>query len=113
MPYDGYDMGYDVWYQLTDELQTFIVGRPLTPQTRSVVSYDVYRLLADDEENPENWHAVATGITDLFCSDTSINETDIYRYAVVANFPNGDADAAFSPEAVSYTHLTLPTKRIV
>ena len=51
---------------------------------------------------------------------TSLLDTDLYKFtmmqAVLHQFPSAQVSYKFkcrNPGAVSYTHLTLPTKRIV
>jgi hypothetical protein len=86
------------WTMLDSDLEAYVVGRFLEPSERSVESYDVYRLLTDDMQNPEEWVEIVLNTPDTYAMDDNIPETDIYRYAVIANFPNGQSDVAFSPE---------------
>jgi len=86
------------WTMLDSDLEAYVVGRLLEPSERSVESYDVYRLLTDDIQNPEEWVEIVLNIPETYTMDDNIPEADIYRYAVIANFPNNQSEAAISPE---------------
>ena len=75
-----------------------------TPTNRIVETYDVYRLLAEDEGTPESWTLLAEGLTELNYTDDDFASvpSGVYEYAVVAVFTNGvEAPAAFSNEVAS------------
>jgi len=66
----------------------------LTPpdydNTRIIESYALYRMVYGDENNPELWEDVISGIADTTYIDPSWNEveTGLYRYAVRAEYTN-------------------------
>ena len=75
------------------------VYNTITPTNRMVETYDVYRLLIEDEGTPENWTSLATGLSELNYTDDDFAsvENGEYKFAVVAVFTNGvEASAAFS-----------------
>ncbi|MDP8315135.1 MAG: carboxypeptidase regulatory-like domain-containing protein [Candidatus Celaenobacter antarcticus] len=105
MPGDGYGMGWADWLPISEvdtnpghEVCARVMGRtPTTP--RSVIGYDVYRLHPGEEDQPNLWVELATGITDLNFLDDQITVSDYYKYAIIALFPNDiTSDAAFSNE---------------
>jgi hypothetical protein len=98
MPYDGYNLGYDEWYDLQTDVRASVIGRNLTNPVREVMHYDVYRLLADDMDDQDEWTLLADDTTELNFLDTTVPESDIYRYAIVATFANGESEPAFSAE---------------
>jgi len=62
-----------------------------TRETREVESYDVWRVAAGDEEEPNEWEQIETGIETINCVDEEVSNlpSGLYRYAVKANYPGG------------------------
>jgi Carboxypeptidase regulatory-like domain/FlgD Ig-like domain len=60
-------------------------------ETREVESYDVWRVKAGDEEEPDEWIQIETSITTTSCLDEDVSTlpAGLYRYVVKANYPGG------------------------
>jgi hypothetical protein len=80
---------------------------------RIVEGYDIYRLLDGEEEQPENWVEIVTGVVDTTYLDESwatLEIPGIYRYAVIAAYTNNVySNPAFSNtiEKDMYTEVTV------
>lgn len=68
---------------------------------RSLQGYHVFRMLSEDEQNPENW----TELTEDFITETSYTdeqwqtlETGIYRYAVYTEYSEFSSEFAITQE---------------
>ncbi|MCF7913432.1 MAG: carboxypeptidase regulatory-like domain-containing protein [Candidatus Cloacimonetes bacterium] len=55
---------------------------------RLIESYNIFRLLFDDQQNQANWETIAIGWTDTTYSDPSWErvDSDIYKYAIEATY---------------------------
>jgi hypothetical protein len=66
---------------------------------RSLQNYDVYRMLASDENTPANWTQLESAYTDTSYVDTGFDALpgNIYKWAVKANYSAGlESDAIIS-----------------
>jgi Carboxypeptidase regulatory-like domain/Secretion system C-terminal sorting domain len=78
--------------------------------SREVESYDVWRLVAGDEQMPEHWTQIETAITTNSCVDEEVSTLPpgLWRYVVKANYPGGYAsNPKFSYYIVWEMHSTL------
>lgn len=86
-----------------EHLEDATVSSPLD------IKYDLWRMKADEKENPEKWTSLKSGLTATTFSDTEISALPqgVYRYAVKAVYPVGNliSDPTFSPD-VNYRMYT-------
>jgi hypothetical protein len=69
---------------------------------RVLLSYNVYRLLAADEANPENWNLLAQNITETSYLDTGLTEGGTYKWAVIAKYTADLQSEAILSNALTY-----------
>ena len=67
-----------------------------TGSDRSLMNYNVYRMLAADQETPENWTLIQSGVTNTNYLDTGFASLPggKYKWAVRANYSGGHLSPA-------------------
>jgi len=92
-------------------------NRPDSPLSdRTLLGYNIFRMLAADEGNPANWTQIATGITQTNYNDTAWSSiaNGTYKWALKAVYTGGLlSDAVFSNQLVQNVAITAPTNVVI